>query len=69
MLTSILCVQVEKLQNLKDALNKVKGDAHRGEDMLSWTEHTFRVNPAASIFTHVKSKANPEFISQVSLFH
>ncbi|XP_047741566.1 cap-specific mRNA (nucleoside-2'-O-)-methyltransferase 2 isoform X2 [Hyalella azteca] len=59
--------QVEKLQQLKVELNKVKGDTERGEDLSSWTDHTFRVNPAMAVFKRVKEKANPEFISQAFL--
>lgn len=33
--------------------------------MTCWTDHTFRVNPAAKVFPNFKQKANPEFISQV----
>ncbi|KAF2359650.1 Ribosomal RNA methyltransferase FtsJ domain [Trinorchestia longiramus] len=59
--------EIKELQQLKTELNKVKGGTERGEDMLSWTDHTFRVNPAATVFRRVKAKANPEFMSQAFL--
>lgn len=59
---------VTQLQEMKDELNRVKGQLEEF-DLEEWSQHTKRRDKAGAVFKELKKVVKPELLTQVRFFH